>query len=349
MDLTTRCPKCGTVFQAGLSDLQLRKGYIRCVQCAHIFDGYAEVVSDASAAPAAAPPPPPANVPEPPAAPAPQVIRPGRSPAPPSEFTPAFRIGVAPWPDDRPEPRIGEPAVRAGTRPVEEILADEGWVPDAGGAPDDAGMDDPPAQEAPFVVEPRPGHRSQGGSAAPLLRDEDAYGWWDALLRFCARLLFVLLLILLAAQAVYVYRADIARMVPALRPALERACEPLRCQVPYARDIARIAITGSSLKAADDGAMADRPAVQEPSEQHFVLHVTLRNLAEQPQEWPTLILDLKDAAGTLLVRRNLSPAEYLGAARAAQPFAARGEVLVRVPLTLSGIRINGYQLDLFYP
>ncbi|MGA0585261.1 MAG: zinc-ribbon domain-containing protein, partial [Castellaniella sp.] len=45
MDLTTRCPKCGTVFQAGLSDLQLRKGYIRCVQCAHIFDGYAEVVS----------------------------------------------------------------------------------------------------------------------------------------------------------------------------------------------------------------------------------------------------------------------------------------------------------------
>src|SRR5690606_7522641 len=305
MDLTTRCPKCGTVFQAGLSDLQLRKGYIRCVQCAHIFDGYAEVVSDASAAPAAAPPPPPANVPEPPAAPAPQVIRPGRSPAPPSEFTPAFRIGVAPWPDDRPEPRtgepaaparqvfrpgrsqappsgcmpsvrvgvapwpddrpeprVGEPAVRAGTRPVEEILADEGWVPDAGGAPDDAGMDDPPAQEAPFVVEPRPGHRSQGGSAAPLLRDKDAYGWWDALLRFCARLLFVLLLILLAAQAVYVYRADIARMVPALRPALERACEPLRCQVPYARDIARIAITGSSLKAADDGAMADRPADQ---------------------------------------------------------------------------------------
>src|SRR5690606_41315472 len=112
-----------------------------------------------------------------------------------------------------------------------------------------AGTADRPAQEAPFVVEPRPGHRSQGGSAAPLLRDKDAYGWWDALLRFCARLLFVLLLSLLAAQAVYVYRADIARMVPALRPALERACEPLRCQVPCGRDLARVCGTGASTEA----------------------------------------------------------------------------------------------------
>ena len=351
MDLTTRCPKCGTVFQAGLSDLQLRKGYIRCVQCAHIFDGYAEVVSDASEAGAPAAPPraptPPAA--ESPAAPPPQVIRPGRPVAPPPEPTPAFRIGVAPWPDDRPEPRIGETAGLTDPRPVEEILADEGWMPDSASA-QAFGRDEPPAQAEPFVVEARPGHRSQGGSAAPLLRDEDAPGWWDAMVRFCARLLLVLLLVLLAAQAVYVYRADIARLLPALRPALERACEPLRCRVPYARDIARIAITGSALKAADTDAAAGGPADgQAPEEQHFVLHATLRNQAEQPQEWPTLVLDLKDAAGTLLVRRHLSPADYLGPARAAGPFAARGEVLVRVPLTLSGVRINGYQLDLFYP
>ena len=348
MDLTTRCPKCGTVFQAGLSDLQLRKGYIRCVQCAHIFDGYAEVVSDASepAAPApAAPSAPEAPVAGRPAVPPPQVIRSGRPPATPSE--PAFRIGVAPWPDDRPEPRIGDAAGPAAPRPVEDILVDEGWVPDAG---EPGGLDEPSGQAASFVVEARPGHRGQGGSAAPLLRDDDALGWWDALLRFCAWLLLVLLLLLLAAQAVYVYRADIARMAPALRPALERACEPLQCRVPYARDIARIAITGSALKLADGDAPAGHSASgQDAAEQHFVLHATVRNGAEQPQEWPTLVLDLKDGAGTLLVRRNLAPADYLGPARAAEPFAARSEVLVRVPLTLSGIRINGYQLDLFYP
>ncbi len=276
----------------------------------------------------------------PPAVAPPQVIRSGRPAVPEPE--PSFRIGVAPWPDDQSESRIGDMADRAAPRPVEEILADEGWVSDPPG--------NAPAQAAPFVVEARPGHRSQGGSAAPLLRDEGVLDWWDALVRFGARLLLVLLLLLLAAQLVYVYRAGIARKVPALRPALERACEPLRCRIPYVRDIARIAITGSALKAADADAATERPADGlTAAEQHFVLHATLRNQAEQPQEWPTLILDLKDVAGTLLVRRNLSPADYLGPARAAEPFAARSEVLIRVPLTLSGVRINGYQLDLFYP
>src|SRR5690606_14316738 len=209
MDLTTRCPKCGTVFQATLSDLQLRKGYIRCVQCAHIFDGYAEVVSDAAgdapvAAPVPAAPPTaqsPARPPESSAATAgPQVIRTGRPAASRAESAAAFHIGVAPWPDDRAEPRIGDPDVSTGPRPVEEILADGGWVPDAGG-PLDAGPQDPPAQAESFVVEARPGHRSQGGSAAPLLQDEDALSGWDRLLQFCRRLLLVLLLCLMAAQA----------------------------------------------------------------------------------------------------------------------------------------------------
>ncbi|MDY0309369.1 MAG: DUF3426 domain-containing protein [Castellaniella sp.] len=350
MDLTTRCPKCGTVFQAGLSDLQLRKGYIRCVQCAHIFDGYAEVVADAPGDPSASSRPSGAPGVAADGQP-PQVMRSARPMVPAANPASTFHIGVAPWPDDRPEPRIGSVAGRTDVRPVDEILADEGWKPDSGGFQAQAGdRDAAPAQAEPFVVEARPGHRSQGGSAAPLLRDEEALGWWDALVRFCARLLLVLLVLLLAAQAAYVYRADIARLAPALRPALERACEPLRCQVPYLRDIGRIAITGSALKVADADVAADRlPGSPEPVVQHFVLHATLRNQAEQPQEWPTLILDLKDGAGTLLVRRNLSPAEYLGPARAAAPFAARSEVLVRVPLTLSGVRINGYQLDLFYP
>src|SRR3546814_124736 len=48
MDLSTRCPQCGTTFLASLQQLQLRKGYIRCVNCAHIFDGYEAVVSPSS-------------------------------------------------------------------------------------------------------------------------------------------------------------------------------------------------------------------------------------------------------------------------------------------------------------
>src|SRR5690606_3117764 len=70
MDLTTRCPRCGAIFSASLEQLQLRKGYIRCVECANIFDGYEAVVpgngasaeASAVAAPTAAPAPAPVPV-----------------------------------------------------------------------------------------------------------------------------------------------------------------------------------------------------------------------------------------------------------------------------------------------
>lgn len=327
MDLTTRCPQCGTVFEASLSDLQLRKGYIRCVQCSHIFDGYAEVVSGGSGAgvpsvdPAAFPPRDPV-VP----APAPEPYEPDDAG---DEFSPqVFRSGRGQFaPDAGPGDR-----------------ADDFWM-------------EPPAETADpaesFVVEARPGHRSQGGTAAPLLRPADAQPWWSGIARLLARLLLVALVALMGAQLAYVYRSQLAQAVPALRPWLEQACVSLRCQVPYARDLARLAITGSALKVQDTvpqaSAAPPSAAAEAAPVQRFVLQATLRNRAEHAQEWPTLVLDLKDAAGTLLVRRNLSPAEYLGADAARHPFAAGAEVLVQVPLTLSGLRINGYQLDLFYP
>ncbi|MGB6007079.1 zinc-ribbon and DUF3426 domain-containing protein [Castellaniella sp.] len=330
MDLTTRCPQCGTVFQASLSDLQLRKGYIRCVQCSHIFDGYAEVVSDASGSGAP-------------------------SSAGPDDFAsrePAAHI-LAPGPDapDDADDGLAPQVFRSGRGRL---------APDIGsGDREDDFWVDAPAGEAgsaeSFVVEARPGHRSQGGTAAPLLRSGDAQPWWAGIVRLLARLLLVVLVVLMGAQLAYVYRAQLAQAVPAVRPWLERACVPLRCQVPYARDLAQLAITGSALKVQDAaptsaGPSAPAAGAEAPAPvQRFILQATLRNQSDHAQEWPAIVLDLKDAAGTLLVRRNLSPLEYLGAELAGRPFAARSEVLIQVPLALDGLRINGYQLDLFYP
>lgn len=333
MDLTTRCPRCGTVFEASLPDLQLRKGYIRCVQCSHIFDGYAEVVSDTSGAslPSAGP-----------AA--------GEPREPVVHIRSAIGTGAHDEPDDEP-PQVfrsgrSQPAFDADVGADGRAVEDEFWVdPQAGAVA--------PAES--FVVEARPGHRTQGGTAAPLLRADDAPSWGAGIARLLARLALLVLVILMGAQLTYVYRAQLAQAVPAARPWLEQACVPLRCQVPYARDLARLAITGSALKVQDAAPVSGVPPVQATGpdaavpDQHFILQATLRNQSERAQEWPTIVLDLKDAAGTLLVRRNLSPAEYLGADAAQRPFAAGGEVLVQVPLTLSGLRINGYQLDLFYP
>src|SRR5690606_38940548 len=237
MDLTTRCPSCGTVFKAGLQDLQLRKGYIRCVQCAHIFDGYAEVVSESgvpSATRAAAPPvrtpgaspvsrapaPPAADVPAPPAAdvPAPpKVFRAGRAGREEPHVPVDISLG-----ERRPEPSIGQGIKDGRPHATERIL-----------------ISLPPAsadKPEPLVVEPHPARAGGGGSAAPLMHNEGGDSVLQPLGRAVGGLLLVLLIVLALAQLVYIYRSQIALSFPALRPMIEQACAPLGCQVPYARD-----------------------------------------------------------------------------------------------------------------
>lgn len=331
MDLTTRCPRCGTVFQASLSDLQLRKGYIRCIQCAHIFDGYAEVVQDPSAA---APPEPARDAPKP--------LRPWRRSTDAAVHADDFQISEgAGFQDadgaDANDPHIGEPL------PEPEIPRAQRGVQWVSGPP--------PSLPDPIVAEPNPQYRGASPVAPLLHAPDDTPGFAQAAGRLLAWTLFLLLAVLFVAQLAYVYRAQLAQRAPQLRPLLEQACVPLRCRVPYARDIAAILITGSALKVADTAAPAAPASGNDAAtqEQHFVLQLTLRNQLDQPQEWPDLVLDLKDGSGVRLVRRDLGPQEYLGADAASRPFAAHSDVLVRVPLTVSGVRINGYQLDLFFP
>jgi hypothetical protein len=282
---------------------------------------------------------------------APRVIRAGR-PASQGAMRsrPEFTVGVAPWPDDvHSEPAAwDEPHVGFGAAPVA--------VDDPADGPDVPAL--PPSPEA-IVVEAHPSYRGSGGSAAALLdRDPESRGAWGGLVRSLAWLLLGLLCVAFVAQLAYVYRGQIAQVAPQVRPWLEQACGPLHCRVPYARNIGQISVTGSALQVADappGSAPPPAPATSGPGAgavqqiHHFVLQVALRNQLDRPQEWPNLVLDLKDGSGALLVRRNLTPAEYLGPAMAGRPFAANSEALLRIPLTLEGVRINGYQLDLFFP
>ena len=41
MDLTTRCPACGTAFRVQPAQLSARGGKVRCSKCTHVFDGVA--------------------------------------------------------------------------------------------------------------------------------------------------------------------------------------------------------------------------------------------------------------------------------------------------------------------
>lgn len=208
------------------------------------------------------------------------------------------------------------------------------------GAPPASGPHGPPPQ---IYVEARPTEGGDGRSAPDFL-DGEAPRYQGVVKMFWGALIAAGLLLLLA-QLAYVYRSQIANQIPALRPALVRACASLNCQVAYSRHIDQISIMSSSLRASTGagGAAADAAA------DSMTLQLTMRNNYGKPQEWPTLVLDLTDFSGTLVVRKNLAPASYLPPAALRQPFAASSEITVGVPIVLNGLKVNGYQLGKFFP
>ena len=46
MNLTTRCPNCGTAFRVQPTQLSARGGKVRCGKCANVFDGVAALVAE---------------------------------------------------------------------------------------------------------------------------------------------------------------------------------------------------------------------------------------------------------------------------------------------------------------
>lgn len=375
MDLTTRCPHCGTTFAATFAQLQLRKGYIRCIQCANIFDGYEAVVSStgfaendglettppssasthtSTLAPAlqvaASVPRDPASMPPvsvPSATSGPQHTV---SPAPAAAADPTGRRGaftisehlLQPGAGIRePEFRIGARSSSGATSSSEPKASDPSVIRRRRVDADDPEdpHDAPHAEDRPSIyVEPK---RASGGPVydAPRFLKEPRSASQIALGLFWGGLV-VLGLALLVLQLAYVYRAQLANNVPSLRAPLTLLCQELRCQVPYMRDIDNIRIVSSSLR-------TDQSAGGTAGEGDgmVTLLVALRNTLDKPQEWPTLVLSLTDFSGTLIARRNLPPASYLSPEQRRQPFPAGAEADIRLPLSLQGLKVNGYKLD----
>lgn len=354
MKLTTRCPHCQTVFETSLADLQLRKGYVRCVQCAHIFDGYAEVTTDASAGAAG-----PGSRAVEPSMGVHAVHRRAQAAGPVRDVQHDIPIIVEHDAHDDPMfVDVPEPSLALGP----DADADEEEAPHVFRNVREPSMR---ARPEAFIVEARSGHGGHGGTASALLashrRREGAGNPW----RVLGLGALIVLLLLLAAQAAYVWRAQLAQAVPVLRPWLERACDTLQCEVPYARNLTRAAIMSSSLKRVESrpaprpdekpgsthntAAAPDGPAGAEGDRHEYLLSVMLRNGTDRPQAWPVLVLTLNDGAGAPVVRRNLEPENYLPAALQSTPFPAHDNVHLELPLTVEGAQINGFQLDLFYP
>jgi len=245
--------------------------------------------------------------------------------------TPSFtiserRTGRAPG---RSEPQVGGRSDLGGRAQFAT-----GESPPPGFRIDDRGDDDAAADY--LFLEPRADHRSERRPAELFDGDRKPRPWMTPVWA----VLILAGLLALFAQGVFVYRAQLANAFPALRPALEAACAELGCSVPYERSLDAIVVTGSALRS---------NAAPQDGVSTLVLEVSLRNVHERPQEWPTLVLDLKDASGSVVVRRNLDPDIWVPAELRSQPFAAGREITVQVPVSVRGLEANGYQLDKFFP
>jgi len=330
MSLVTRCPKCHSDFVVKLEQLQALDGLVRCGACAHIFDGFATLESPLptlTQRPGAGEPPRSSlhattGAPGATAASAAPIVEPAvlRHRAERSE------------PFERREEQTPEPAVfsvRADSESPHKFsfsARPDDFAPDSSGT---------------ILGESRlRGEGPSVGRTQPefLVDEVDT----PRLMMLLWSLASMLALGLLVIQLAYVYRNDIATQIPSWRPALDAMCAKLNCEVSLRRYLERISVSVIAFE-------RHSSPEQESKSIDMSLRFSLRNRLNQPQPWPGLSLELTDASGTVVLRKRMSPNDYLPAALADKPFAANQEVSLLLPVTVTGLQINGYTLKPFFP
>jgi predicted Zn finger-like uncharacterized protein len=108
-----------------------------------------------------------------------------------------------------------------------------------------------------------------------------------------------LLMLLLAGQWAYFNRTDLA-MSPEWRPAMERLCTLVSCELPLPAD-------------PDSVALLNRDVRQHPEVSNALLvNATMINRAGFVQSYPVLSIRFSDLSGKPVAERRFLPAEYLG-------------------------------------
>lgn len=146
----------------------------------------------------------------------------------------------------------------------------------------------------------------------------------------------ILALSALTAQAMIAFRTDLASKYPGARPLLEMLCAQAECVIDLPSNPEQVSIEASDLHPGKKAGLE--------------LTATLRNRAPHTQSWPHLELTLTDGADKPIVRKIITPEQYLpGTLAEADGFEANGELAVQLQLDAGKLPAAGYRLYLFYP
>lgn len=314
--MLTRCPHCQTHFRVAAEQLKIRQGKVRCGACQAVFDALDSLTDEVPVVS-------PTTRLRAEAASEGRCRQDGRGEAQPQgsvvTIGPMAAAANEVADDPGPRPPIEDGAPSPGASHVKA-------PPEIGGVPE-------PGPESVREPEPELVEEQPAGPAAdawePVPAAPAAPRRWPWLVGVLA------LLLVGAGQLAYIFRTELAAVAPELRPALVSACEWLGCTVPRPFKPELVGIETSDLVPEGDG---------------LLLTATLKNRAPFAQDFPHLELALTDARDEVLVRKVLSPADYLPAGHdPAQGFAARAELALRLALATDNVPAVGYRLYLFYP
>jgi predicted Zn finger-like uncharacterized protein len=149
--------------------------------------------------------------------------------------------------------------------------------------------------------------------------------------------LSALLLMLLAAQAAYVFRTDVSIALPQTRDLYHRACAVIGCSMASPALSSFLHIEASDLKAVDAGT---------PNE--IELSVSIRNRAPVELAHPAFELTLTDAQDRTVARRIFVPRDYLPDGAVGGKIGPGAEMPIHLFLDTGDVRAAGYRLYLFY-
>ena len=183
-----------------------------------------------------------------------------------------------------------------------------------------------------------------------FVRDARRQAFWrKPLTRVVLGLSALLLLSLLALQVAVMQRDRLAALEPGLKPLLQMLCERLACQVGPVRQIEAIVIDSSSFNKISDAGI-------------YRLSFTLKNAGSAAVAMPSLEVTLTDTQDQPVLRRVLSPAQFstsnsllaagtefsatLNLQVTSNPSPSPSETAA-APGTL--LRVAGYRLLAFYP
>ena len=249
MSLITRCPACGTMFKVVSDQLKVSQGWVRCGQCAEVFDASLHLQTEIPA----------------------QIDL-------PAQIVESDALAIAPTPtpqvdistDANPQNtdlNISENSDFSDAQEVALALKDTD-------SPNDDTVTNLP-EEAPDEVP----------ADVSFVRDARRQAFWrKPLTRVSLVFLSLLLMTLLTLQFAVQQRDKLAMLEPRLKPALQVICDVLACNVGPVRQIEAIAIDSSSFNKVNESVYSLSFAIKNTTAMPIAmpsLEVTLTDTQDQ--------------------------------------------------------------------